>query len=120
MKAHAAERLSACVFFSIIMLFHAAQLFARQAQDEWIKVFFNMQAANDYLPGIPPVIQDDLISTFTDLATLQLLPGIGKTYSDRIIAYRIEQGGFKKVEELINIKGIGEKRLAKIRPIISL
>ena len=54
-----------------------------------------------------------------DLATLQLLPGIGATYANRIIEYREEHGGFNSSEELLNIKGIGEKRLEKIRPLIT-
>lgn len=55
-----------------------------------------------------------------DQATLQLLPGIGVSYAKRIIDYRIEHGGFSKIEELMEIKGIGEKRFEKIRPLVTL
>ena len=43
------------------------------------------------------------------------LPGIGRTLADRIIAYRYEFGTFKTVDDLRNVKGIGDKSLKKIR-----
>ncbi|SMO82008.1 ComEA family DNA-binding protein [Fodinibius sediminis] len=51
---------------------------------------------------------------------LKTLPGIGPAYSKRIIDYRKEKGAFKTVEELKKIKGIGEKRLEKLKPFIKL
>ncbi|XWN36551.1 MAG: phospholipase D-like domain-containing protein [Balneola sp.] len=55
-----------------------------------------------------------------DQATLQLLPGIGKTYASRIIEYRTNYNGFSSIEDLLKIKGIGAKRLARIRPLITI
>ena len=48
-------------------------------------------------------------------ADLESLPGIGKSTAQRILEYRQKSGGFKKVEELMNVKGIGEKSFLKIR-----
>jgi len=48
-------------------------------------------------------------------ADLEALPGIGKSTALRIVEYREKSGGFKKVEELMNVKGIGEKSFLKIK-----
>ena len=42
---------------------------------------------------------------------LMAVPGIGETYADRIINYREEYGDFDSLDELLNVQGIGEKRL---------
>jgi competence protein ComEA len=51
---------------------------------------------------------------------LTLLPGIGDARAREIVAARQKQGGFKRVEDLLAIKGIGEASLAKLRPYVSL
>lgn len=51
---------------------------------------------------------------------LQELPGIGPAYSKRIVEWRNENGPFVSKEQLLEIKGIGEKRLEAILPLISL
>ena len=50
---------------------------------------------------------------------LQTLPGIGPTYAQRIIDYREEHGPFRTVGELMNISGIGEKRLEAIWDLVT-
>ena len=46
---------------------------------------------------------------------LTTLPGIGPSYAQRIIEHREKNGPFKKVEDLLNVRGIGEKTFEKIR-----
>jgi competence protein ComEA len=54
------------------------------------------------------------------LEDLMTLPGIGKAYAERIVEYRQKNGPFKKVEDLLNVRGIGEKTFEKIRPRLTI
>jgi competence protein ComEA len=54
------------------------------------------------------------------VAQLEALPGIGKSTAERIIEYRQKSGGFKKIEELMNVRGIGEKNFLKLKPLITV
>jgi competence protein ComEA len=53
-------------------------------------------------------------------AQMATLPGIGATTAQRIIEHREKQGGFKKIEELMNVKGIGEKSFLKLKPLVTV
>ena len=53
-------------------------------------------------------------------AQLETLPGIGAAAAKRIVEYRQKNGAFKKIEELMNVKGIGEKSFLKLKPLITV
>jgi competence protein ComEA len=51
---------------------------------------------------------------------LDEVDGIGPTLAERIIEYRDAHGGFRSLEELSEVEGIGEKRLATLREALQL
>ena len=55
-----------------------------------------------------------------DAAQLAKLPQIGAKMAQRILEYRKNSGGFKRVQDLLKVKGIGEKLFAKLQPLITI
>lgn len=53
-------------------------------------------------------------------AQLQTLSGIGPTKAAEIVKYRKAHGGFKTVDELVNVKGIGPKTVQKLKPFLTI
>ncbi len=49
---------------------------------------------------------------------LATLPGVGPKMAERILLYRHENGGFKSIADLDNVKGIGEKRMATLQSLV--
>jgi competence protein ComEA len=56
-------------------------------------------------------------ATAEQLATI---PGVGARTAERIIEYRQKNGVFKKVEDLMNVSGVGEKSFLKMKPLITV
>jgi comEA protein len=48
-------------------------------------------------------------------AQIASLPGIGPKTADLVVQYRTKNGPFKKIEEIMNVRGIGEKSFLKIK-----
>jgi len=51
---------------------------------------------------------------------LTVLPGVGPKLAARIVEHRQKSGSFKTVQELLNVKGIGEKNFAKLQSFLTL
>jgi competence protein ComEA len=53
-------------------------------------------------------------------AQLELLPGIGPALAQGILAERAKKGGFRSVNELREVHGIGERRFADLAPLVTV
>ncbi|MDP9400766.1 MAG: ComEA family DNA-binding protein [Actinomycetota bacterium] len=67
-------------------------------------------------PGATPAAVS--LSTATE-EELDGLDGVGPAIARRILAYRDEHGGFRSVDELGEVPGIGEKRLEALKPLVA-
>lgn len=70
------------------------------------------------VPAAATDVQVDLNQSSVE--ELQALPGIGPVLAERIRRYRREKGRFKSIEEITNVRGIGAKRFARLRPYIAV
>ncbi len=74
-------------------------------------------------PGQEPRAAKPMATVNLNTATaaeLETLPGIGPKVALRIVDYRKAKGPFKKIEELMNVQGIGEKAFLRIRPQLTV
>jgi len=97
------RRIMTAVFVATLVLTSNAMLVAQQAEKS---------AAESKAPLLN-------LNTATQ-EQLEGLPGIGKVTAQRILEYRQKSGGFKKIEELMNVKGIGEKSFLRLKPLITV
>ena len=79
------------------------------------------QAAEAALAESTEATEFQLININTANATqLQSLPGIGEVLAQRIIDYRTEYGAFRTAGDLMNVSGIGEKKLEALLDLITV
>jgi competence protein ComEA len=53
------------------------------------------------------------------IAELERLPGVGPALAQRIVEHREKNGAFKKAEDLMLVRGIGEKSFERLRPYLA-
>jgi competence protein ComEA len=68
-------------------------------------------------PGAPPAQPISLSSATVE--QLDTLDGIGPTLAGRIVAYRAAHGGFRSIDELRQVDGIGDKRFESLRKAVT-
>jgi competence protein ComEA len=67
-----------------------------------------------------PATADKINLNAASAEQLESLPGIGPVTAKRIVDYRAKVGKFKRIEEIINIEGIGEKKFERIKDRLTI
>lgn len=81
---------------------------------------YSVAVENDVpVEALAPVVEPVNVNTAT-AEELERLVGVGPVLAREIVAYRAEHGAFASIDELLNVSGIGEGKLDKIRNDITL
>ena len=74
--------------------------------------------------GNPTAVKGEVVATVNintaSVKELDALPGIGARTAALIVDYRQKNGPFKKIEELMNVRGVGEKSFLKLKPQLTV
>ncbi len=109
--------LTACFAVGTLLWFHTVQ-------PEEVQVTKNPTAQTSQPveePEAPGMLEGEVLDLNTaTLSDLMRLPGIGEKKGSAILAWRQEKGGFSAVEELLEVKGIGEATLERLRPYVTV
>jgi competence protein ComEA len=76
-----------------------------------------VQSATTPAKSAPAVVVNLNTATAADL---EKLPGVGPAMAQRIVEYRQKNGEFKKIEDLMNVKGVGERSFLRLKPLITV
>ncbi|HXX18922.1 MAG TPA: helix-hairpin-helix domain-containing protein [Candidatus Acidoferrum sp.] len=76
-------------------------------------------ASPAFAKKVPPPPHSVDLNTATE-KQLEQLPGVGPTTAKAIVEFRAKSGRFRRIEDLLVIRGISESKLEKIRPYVTI
>ncbi len=89
------------------------------ADGEQIRI--GLDPASSAGPGTPAAEDAGPVDLNTaSLESLQQIPGVGPVIAARIVTYREQNGGFRAVEELLEVSGIGEVTFAQMQSMVTV
>ncbi|MCX5212971.1 ComEA family DNA-binding protein [Kitasatospora sp. NBC_00240] len=71
-------------------------------------------------PGAGPTTRSPVSLNRATTEQLDALPGVGPTLAQRIVAYREAHGGFRSLDQLRQVSGIGDRTYAELKPLLVL
>ena len=80
----------------------------------------SVMSDEDILNEITAIVTGNRVALFMKGTPEEPRCGFSARVAERILEYRAKNSGFKKIEELMNVKGIGEKSFLKIKPLIQV
>lgn len=119
------KKRTACIMLVFLVVIFSAFEYSKYSENEKIlfaqdKVLYydTVKKEEDFYSQLD---KDQIVNINTaDISRLETLDGIGKKTAEAIIDYRNEHGGFASLDELMNIKGVGQSKYQKIKNKISL
>ena len=104
--------------FTKVELDEQQKLKLKQVQEYSDSLLNEKESATTLKTGEVPLNKININEALS--ADLQLLPGIVGVTAERIIEYREQTGKFNSIEDLMNVKGIGVKKFAKLKNLITV
>jgi len=118
---NAKKMATSIVVFLSIFVFVAVSPVGAKDELETVKAKPGMTEAADAAKATAKEASTEKINiNMADLSALSQLKGIGPETAQNIITYRKEVGSFETLEDLMKVKGIGEKTFEEIKPFISV
>ena len=108
---------------TLLFIFTAGGIFIGRntiAQSVFAGKLFSLSEDLPDPTSAPPQQTGKININTADKELLMYLPNIGEVIAQRILDYREANGPFEKIEDLMNVAGIGEKRLEQLREFITV